>query len=89
MAWFVYILSCADGTLYTGTTTDVERRVMEHNGGGAVGKGAKYTKARRPVRLAYHESVPNRSTAQIREAAVKKLTRQAKVQLIDSKVKSK
>lgn len=88
MAWFVYMLQCADGSLYTGTTTDVVRRVLEHNGGGPVGKGAKYTKARRPVKLVYQESVADRSSAQIREAAVKKLSKRQKVQLIDSAVKS-
>ena len=89
MGWFLYILQCADGSLYTGTTTDLARRVLEHNGEGAVGKGAKYTKARRPVRLVYQESVPDRSAAQIREAAVKKLSKSEKVQLVDSLGKSK
>ncbi len=88
MGWFVYMLECADGSLYTGTTTDLGRRVLEHNGEGVVGKGAKYTKARRPVRLVYQESVSDRSAAQIREAAVKKLSKREKAQLVDSTVKS-
>ena len=75
MSWFVYMLRCADGTLYTGVTTDVTRRVSEHNGEGAKGKGAKYTKARRPITLAYQEVVSDRSAAQIREAAIRKCTK--------------
>ncbi|MEL7544192.1 MAG: GIY-YIG nuclease family protein [Pseudomonadota bacterium] len=51
MAWFVYIVECADGTLYTGVATDVARRLDEHNGAGAKGKGARYTATRRPVAL--------------------------------------
>jgi putative endonuclease len=88
MGWFVYMLQCADGSLYTGTTTDLDRRVLEHNGVGAAGKGAKYTKTRRPVRLVYQESVADRSAAQIREAAVKKLSKSEKVQLVNRSVKS-
>ncbi len=82
MPWFVYILRCHDGTLYTGVTTDVVRRVAEHNGEGAKGKGAKYTKARRPVRMVYHEPHADRSSAGIREAAIKKLPKQEKQVLI-------
>ncbi len=73
MAWSVYILTCADGTLYTGVTTDIKRRLKEHNA--ATGPGAKYTRARQPVALFYTEEWPDRSQAQIREAAIKKLTR--------------
>lgn len=72
--WYVYILSCADGTLYTGVTTDIHRRIKEHNGQLGKNKGSKYTKARRPVTLTYHESATNRSAAQIREAAIRRLT---------------
>ncbi len=79
--WYVYVLNCADGSLYTGVTTDVERRVKEHNGEGAKGKGAKYTKTRQPVVLAYSEKTKNRSTAQIREAEIRKLSRIEKLQL--------
>lgn len=68
--WFVYILRCADGTLYTGITTDLARRVEEHNTGKA---GARYTRSRRPVVLVYSEVVENRSEASKREHAIKKL----------------
>ncbi len=71
--WCVYMLRCADGTLYTGVTTDLERRIKEHNGEGAAGKGAKSTKARRPVRLVYSESAPDRSVAQMREHTLRQL----------------
>lgn len=84
MSWFVYMLKCSDGTLYTGVTTDVVRRVAEHNGEGAKGKGAKYTKARRPVQLVYQEAAVDRSAAQIREAGLRKLSRIEKEQLVRS-----
>ncbi len=76
---FVYILVCADGTLYTGWTTDVERRLEEHN----AGRGARYTRGRRPVELAYYEEVADRSTALRREAALRRLRRSEKLALID------
>ncbi|MES2749392.1 MAG: GIY-YIG nuclease family protein [Patescibacteria group bacterium] len=79
--WFVYVLQCNDGSLYTGVTTDLERRVKEHNGEGAKGKGAKYTKAHRPVTLVYSEKATNRSEAQIKEAAIRKLSRAEKLRL--------
>jgi putative endonuclease len=75
--WYVYILRCADGTLYTGVTTDPERRLREHNAGGKL--GARYTRARRPVELAYQEQAANRAEACRREAAIKKLSREAKL----------
>jgi putative endonuclease len=81
MSWFVYMLRCADGTFYTGVTTDLIRRVAEHNGAGAKGKGAKYTKVRRPVVLAYSETAADRSSAQIREAGLRKLPRVEKERL--------
>jgi putative endonuclease len=81
-SWYVYILRCADGSLYTGVTTDVTRRVKEHNGEGAKGKGAKYTKAHRPVELAYQEPVATRSEAQIREAQLRKLPKLEKEKLL-------
>jgi len=77
--WFVYILSCADNSLYTGITTDLERRVLEHNDSK---KGAKYTRARRPVKLVYSEPAIDRSTATRREAALKSLTSDKKRELI-------
>jgi putative endonuclease len=76
---FAYILRCADGTLYTGWTTDLERRVAEHN----CGRGARYTRARRPVRLVYAESCADRGAAMRREAALKRLSRPDKLALID------
>ena len=79
MSYFVYILECSDGTLYTGITKDVAKRLDEHNNSD---KGAKYTKARRPVKLLYKESSENRSTALKCEYAIKKLTRVKKLQLI-------
>ena len=81
MSYFVYIVECSDGSLYTGITNDVTRRLDEHN---LSNKGAKYTKARRPVKLCYEESSLNRSTASKREYAIKKLTRLKKLQLIAS-----
>lgn len=78
MAWYVYMLRCGDGSLYTGSTTDVERRLREHQGG----TGARYTRSRPPVTLAYAEEAPDRSAAQRREAAIKKLPRAQKLKLI-------
>lgn len=77
--WFVYMLKCADGTLYTGVTTDVERRLEEHN---ESPKGAKYTRVRRPVVVVHQETFSTRSEACVREAAIKRLTRQEKELLI-------
>ena len=76
----VYILRCCDGSLYTGWTTDFTNRVKTHN----AGKGAKYTHSRLPVVPVYLEYVDNRSEGLKREAAIKKLTREKKLQLIDS-----
>ena len=77
--YYVYILSCNDNTLYTGITTDVERRVSEHNNSD---KGAKYTKLRRPVELVYSEESLNRSSASKRECEIKKMSRLKKLELI-------
>ncbi|MFN3692864.1 MAG: GIY-YIG nuclease family protein [Candidatus Paceibacteria bacterium] len=79
--WYVYMLRCSDGTYYSGVTTDLDRRIKEHNGEGVAGKGAKYTKARRPVYLAYSELVTDRSAAQKREHALRQLTRAEKAEL--------
>ena len=79
--WFVYILRCSDGTLYTGSTDDVSRRVQVHNSG----KGAKYTRCRRPVEAVYTESCESYSAALKREYAIKQLTRQQKQKLISEK----
>ncbi len=76
--WVVYILECKDGTLYTGITDDLERRIKAHN----EGKGAKYTRGRGPVRLRYREDCESHSAALRRELAVKRLSRQEKLALI-------
>ena len=78
--WYLYILRCADGTLYTGITTDVEKRLETHRSG----KGAKYTRGRQPLELVYRESCENHSAALKREWEVKKLSRQEKELLISS-----
>lgn len=77
MPFFCYILECADGTFYTGWTTDLERRLKMHN----AGRGAKYTRLRRPVRVVYCESLSDRSAAQKRERALKRLSRDRKLEL--------
>ena len=81
-AWCVYMLRCADGSLYTGITTDVARRVAEHNGD--TGLGARYTRSRRPVELVYVEAAANRAEAARREAAIKRLDRACKLALCAS-----
>ena len=75
---YMYVLECADGSLYTGYTTDVERRLKTHN----AGKGAKYTRARLPVTLLYQEEFPDKSSAMSAEALFKKKTRQEKLEYI-------
>ncbi len=77
--WYVYILRCADGSLYTGITTDLQRRLLEHNSDDV--RGARYTRARRPVSLVYSEDHSSRSAASKREAAIKKLSRAQKLVL--------
>ncbi|MDB4620650.1 GIY-YIG nuclease family protein [Flavobacteriaceae bacterium] len=77
--WWVYLVSCSDGSLYTGITTNVERRISEHN---TSKKGAKYTRNKRPVRLVYSEAQSDRSTASKREYFIKKLSRDEKLKLI-------
>ncbi len=76
--WHVYFLRCGDGTLYAGATNDLRRRLGTHQRG----RGARYTRARRPVELVYSESVGDRSAALKREAALKRLPRQAKLALV-------
>ncbi|WP_408955272.1 GIY-YIG nuclease family protein [Natroniella sp. ANB-PHB2] len=78
MEHYVYIVQCSDDTLYTGYTTDVKRRIKEHN----QGRGAKYTRGRGPVRLCHTEEYTTRSQAQRREYVIKQLTRQQKLKLI-------
>lgn len=75
---YVYILECADGTLYTGWTTDVQKRVQTHN----AGKGAKYTRSRRPVKLVYTETFESKSDALRREYQIKQLSRAQKLLLL-------
>jgi putative endonuclease len=77
-SWFVYLLRCADGTLYTGVTADARRRLAEHNGGRC---GARYTRTRRPVELVHLEVAQDRSAAFRREAAIRRMDRQAKLAL--------
>jgi putative endonuclease len=77
--WHVYILKCADRTLYTGITTDLVRRVEEHNSSAL---GAKYVKARRPAKLVYSKMLPDRSQASKEEIRIKSLSRQKKLSLI-------
>ncbi len=79
--YYVYILECADKTLYTGITVNLERRLQEHNESDL---GAKYTRARRPVRLVYSKKFRNRSTASKAESKIKKLSREEKLRLISS-----
>ena len=76
--WFVYMLCCADGSLYTGITNDVERRCRQHNDG----KASRYTRSRRPTKLVWQEVQPSRSSALKREAAIKAMTRRAKLAMI-------
>jgi predicted GIY-YIG superfamily endonuclease len=76
--WFVYVLRCADGSLYTGITTDLQRRCQQHNNGTA----SRYTRGRRPTRLTYQETQADQSAALQREAAIKALGRQQKEALL-------
>ena len=78
--WYLYVVRCVDSTLYTGITTDVDRRVREHN---ASKRGAKYTRARRPVELVWSKEYPNRSEAQKAEYNFKKLFHQQKWEIIN------
>ena len=78
MYYYVYVLECSDGSLYTGLTTDPERRVREHNSG----KASKYTRSKLPVKLVYCETVDDKSQALKREYAIKQLPRNEKLELI-------
>lgn len=80
MNWFVYIIRCSDGTLYTGITNNLERRLAQH----ATQRGAKYFRGRQPEEIVYVENGHDRSSASRREAAIKKLERGAKMLLIAS-----
>lgn len=81
MSYWVYIIQCGDDSLYTGITTDVERRLKEHQ----MGIGAKYTRGRGPLRVVYREACADKSTALRREYAIKQLTRKEKELLISAK----
>ncbi len=85
--WFVYIVECSDGSLYTGISTDLERRMAEHNNNEKP-LGAKYTRTRRPVTLVYHERVESRSIASKREMEIKGLGRDEKLKLIGGGLKN-
>lgn len=78
--WTVYILRCADGTLYTGITNDLQRRLAEHG----AGQGAKYTKGRGPLQLVYQEDCPGRGLASKRENAIKAMDREEKLLLVSA-----
>ena len=82
--WFIYILRCADVSLYTGITKDMERRCKQHNDGTA----SRYTRSRRPTKLVWQEVQPSRSSALKREAAIKAMTRRDKLALIRLKKKA-
>ena len=77
--WFVYIVECSDGTLYTGCTNDVFKRVANHN----FGRAAKYTRYRRPVKLVHYESHPTKGAALKREHAIKQFSREEKIEYIN------
>lgn len=78
MPWFVYLVRCKDGSLYTGIAKDVAARVARHN----AGTGAKYTRSRLPVTLAYEKKMKNETAARKREAAIKRLTKAEKEALL-------
>ena len=78
--YFLYILQCSDDTFYTGITTDLDRRIKEHNSSKL---GAKYTKVRRPVKLVYSKEFENRSLASKEESRIKKLSRLEKINLLN------
>ena len=79
--YFVYLLECADGSIYTGITTDVSRRFKEH----ATGKGGHFTRSHKPVRILYTEAHPDRSSASKREAEIKRFSRTEKLQLTNER----
>ena len=82
MSWSVYILECNDGSLYTGITNDLDKRIQAHE----LGRGAKYTRGKGPLNLIYREAHKNRSDASKRESEIKKLSRQEKLALADENI---
>lgn len=87
MTWYIYIVECSDHSLYTGITTDIERRIKEHNTDNKL--GAKYTHYKRPVILKYSEDYQTQSEARKREAEIKNWRRENKIKLILGKPKKK
>ena len=81
--YYLYILKCADRTLYTGIAVDLERRIKEHNSSEL---GAKYTRSRRPVKLVYSKKFRNRSTASKKELKIKSLSRKEKIEMINRQI---
>ena len=81
MSWYVYMVRCVDDSLYTGVTNDLASRIDQHN----LGKGARYTRSRRPVELVYQEPAADRGAALRRELAIKRLRRADKIALTDAK----
>jgi len=81
--WYVYMIKASDNSLYTGVTTDVERRFTEHF---STAKGARFFRGRAPLKVVYTETHPDRSSAQSRESAIKMLSRDKKLELIESKL---
>ncbi|MFZ2026206.1 MAG: GIY-YIG nuclease family protein [Microgenomates group bacterium] len=86
MNWYLYIVKCADSSLYTGITTDLVRRIKEHNTDTT--RGAKSLRGKKPVVLVYSETLLNRSAASLREAAIKKMSRTEKLDLIKNVISS-
>ena len=85
MDWHVYIVKCSDESLYTGITTDIDRRIIEHNTNGKL--GAKSLRGKRPVKLIYSESYDTQSEARKREAAIKHWKRKYKLKLVEKLIK--
>ena len=83
-SWFVYVLRCADGSLYAGITKDMSRRCQQHNAGSA----SRYTRSRRPVELVYQQARPSQSSALKREAEIKAMTRRKKLAIIRMRKKA-
>lgn len=83
--WYVYIVQCSDGSFYTGITTDIKRRVKEHNSA----KGCNYTRSRAPVELLYEEPAADRRSALKREASIKSFSRSRKEELVNYKCPTK
>ena len=82
--WYVYLLRCGDGSLYTGVARDLQRRLQQHNG--ELAGGSRYTRGRRPVELLWSDTAPDRSAAQRREVSIKKLRREEKMRLLQPQV---